>query len=61
MPRSKHRRKPDGKAVAHPGCGASVITISAEPPEAKIPRPRPAQKGTVGLPLFNAAPRPNPG
>jgi hypothetical protein len=53
MPKSKHRRKPDGKAVAHPGRGKSGKPLSLD-----WLRPSPGQqKGVADLPLFDWAAR----
>jgi hypothetical protein len=50
MPKSKHRRKPDGKAVAHPGRGKpgrpATLSWLDELEEAS---------GVSGLPLFDWA------
>lgn len=52
MPKSKHRRKPGGKAVAHPGRGQEGRAHDKD----RWIRPAPAQiKGTTGLPLFDWA------
>ena len=52
MPKSKHRRKPDGKAVAHPGRGKpgrpATLSWLDELEEAS---------GVSGLPLFDWAER----
>jgi hypothetical protein len=49
MPTSKHRRKPGGKAVAHPGRGKSWKSVLSWLDELE------AQASTVGLPLFDWA------
>jgi hypothetical protein len=45
MPTSKHRRKPNGKAVAHPGRG--------KPGKPLRPSWLAEETSTVGLPLFD--------
>lgn len=50
MPRSKHRRKPGGKAVAHPGRGKSGRPLAWLEELEESAR-------TVGLPLFDWADR----
>jgi hypothetical protein len=49
MPRSKHRRKPDGKAVAHPGRGKPGKPLRAWLDELA------EETSTAGLPLFDWA------
>jgi hypothetical protein len=50
MPKSKHRRKPGGKAVAHPGRGKPGRPLSWLD-ELEV------ASSTVGLPLFDWAER----
>jgi hypothetical protein len=52
MPKSKHRRKPGGKAVTHPGRGKPGKPLQAwlDELEAELQEP-----DTSGLPLFDWA------
>jgi len=50
MPRSKHRRKPGGKAVAHPGRGKP-----GKPLNLSWLDEMETESSTVGLPLFDWA------
>ena len=52
MPRSKHRRKPGRKAVAHPGRGKSAKPLRAWLDELNA---EPEEPDTAGLPLFDWA------
>jgi len=55
MPKSKHRRKPGGKAVVHPGRGHSLRV--AEPDWSEVRRGilQLAAQPVDGLPLFDWA------
>jgi hypothetical protein len=50
MPKSKHRRKPGGKAVAHPGRGKPGQPLSLSWLDELE-----AESSTAGLPLFDWA------
>ena len=50
MPRSKHRRKPGGKAVAHPGRGEPGRPLNLSWLDEME-----TESSTVGLPLFDWA------
>jgi hypothetical protein len=50
MPKSKHRRKPGGKAVAHPGRGKPGKPLSLSWLDELD-----AESSTAGLPLFDWA------
>jgi hypothetical protein len=52
MPRSKHRRKPGKKAVAHPGSGKPGKPLRAWLDELNA---EPEEPDTAGLPLFDWA------
>jgi hypothetical protein len=52
MPRSKHRRKPGGKAVLHPGIGKPGKPLQAWLDELNA---EPEEPDTAGLPLFDWA------
>ena len=52
MPKSKHRRKPGGKAVAHPGRGKPGRPLNLSWLDELA-----AESGTAGLPLFDWADR----
>ena len=54
MPTTKHRRKPGGKSVPHPGQGQGKATPDMVEETGKGSLP--PQKGVAGLPLFAAAP-----
>jgi hypothetical protein len=55
MPKTKPRRKTDGKAVPHPGRGkeGSLLKLREEE-ERQEARRRPMQDSLRGLPLFDA-------
>jgi hypothetical protein len=52
MPKSKHRRKPGGKAVAHPGRGKPGKPLQAWLDELEVEL---RESDTSGLPLFDWA------
>ena len=60
MPKSKHRRKAGGKAVAHPGrlrdsqSAWEVLDRGGSSGREKSSGSLPPQKDTAGLPLFAA-------
>ena len=55
MPKSKHRRKPGAKAVAHPGRGKPGKPLQTWLDELNAP---PEKPDTSGLPLFDWAEHP---
>ena len=54
MPKSKHRRKPGGKAVSHPGRGKPGKPLKAWLDELSAEQDT-ASDATAGLPLFEWA------
>ena len=55
MPKTKHRRKSDGKAVPHPGRGKEGPPLRLREEERQEARRRPMQDSLRGLPLFDAS------